>query len=133
MKVSSEQDMIELGAQFKPTSNVIELIGDVGTGKTTFVRGLAKSLGIKEPITSPIFTIYKSYAGQKKNLVHYDFYRLNDPGIMVEDLEENIKNKDNIVVIEWSDTVKDILPKNHTIINIRYNDDGTRELEISSH
>ncbi|MBQ3440850.1 tRNA (adenosine(37)-N6)-threonylcarbamoyltransferase complex ATPase subunit type 1 TsaE [Candidatus Saccharibacteria bacterium] len=133
MKVSSEQDMIELGAQFKPTSNVIELIGDVGTGKTTFVRGLAKSLGIKEPITSPSFTISKSYAGQKKNLVHYDFYRLNDPGIMVEDLEENIKNKDNIVVIEWSDTVKDILPKNHTIINIRYNDDGTRELEISSH
>ncbi len=125
--------MIELGAQFKPTSNVIELIGDVGTGKTTFVRGLAKSLGIKEPITSPSFTISKSYAGQKKNLVHYDFYRLNDPGIMVEDLEENIKNKDNIVVIEWSDTVKDILPKNHTIINIRYNDDGTRELEISSH
>ena len=111
MKVSSEQDMIELGAQFKPTSNVIELIGDVGTGKTTFVRGLAKSLGIKGPITSPSFTISKSYTGQKKNLIHYDFYRLEDPGIMVEDLEENIKNKGNIVVIEWSDTVKDILPK----------------------
>ena len=133
MKINSEQEMIEFGESFEPKSNVIELIGDVGTGKTTFVRGLAKALGIKEPITSPSFTISKSYAGQKKNLVHYDFYRLEGPGIMVEDLEENIKNKGNIVVIEWSDTVKDILPKNHTIINIRYNDDGTRELEISSH
>ena len=133
MKINSEQEMIEFGESFEPKSNVIELIGDVGTGKTTFVRGLAKSLDIKEPITSPSFTISKSYAGQKKNLVHYDFYRLKDPGIMVEDLEENIKNKGNIVVIEWSDTVKDILPKNHTVINIKYNDDGTRELEISSH
>ena len=123
--------MIELGAHFAPKSTVIELIGDVGTGKTTFVRGLAKGLGIKEPITSPSFTISKSYAGQKKNLVHYDFYRLEDPGIMIEDLEENIKNPNNIVVIEWSDTVKDILPKNHTVINIKYNNDNSREVEIS--
>ena len=111
--------------------NVIELIGDVGAGKTTLVRGLAKGLGIKENITSPSFTISKSYAGKSKNLVHYDFYRLNDPGIMTEDLAENIKNPNNIVVIEWSDTVKNLLPENRMIINIKYNDDDTREVEIS--
>ena len=124
--------MLDFGKNFKIASNVIELIGDVGAGKTTFVRGLAKGLGIDEPITSPSFTISKSYASKSKNLVHYDFYRLNDPGIMAEDLAENIKNKDNIVVIEWSDTIKDILPPNHTIISIKYNDDNTREVELLS-
>ena len=130
MKINSEQEMLEFGAQFVPKSNVIELIGDVGAGKTTFVRGLAKQLGIKEPVTSPSFTIYKSYAGKNKNLIHYDFYRLDNPGIMQEDLLENLKDPNNIVVIEWSDSVKDILPEDHTIINIKYNDDNSREVEI---
>ncbi|MBR3269650.1 tRNA (adenosine(37)-N6)-threonylcarbamoyltransferase complex ATPase subunit type 1 TsaE [Candidatus Saccharibacteria bacterium] len=131
MKINSEQEMIELGNTIDLKSNVIELIGDVGAGKTTFVRGLAKSLGVEENITSPSFTISKSYAGKSKNLIHYDFYRLDDPGIMAEDLEENIKDPNNIVVIEWSDTVKNLLPENHMIVNIKYNDDDTREVEIS--
>lgn len=131
MKLSSEQEMLEFGKNFKISSNVIELIGDVGAGKTTFVRGLAKKLGVKENITSPSFTISKSYATKdNKTLVHYDFYRLEDPGIMSEDLTENINNKNNIVVIEWSDSVKNLLPKNHTIINIKYNDDNSREVEV---
>lgn len=130
MKINSEQEMLEFGKNFDITSNVIELIGDVGAGKTTFVRGLAKQLNIKEPVTSPSFTISKSYAGKTKTLIHYDFYRLEDPGIMQEDLLENLKNPNNIIVIEWSDSVKDILPENHTIINIKYNDDNSREVEI---
>jgi len=131
MKLSSEQEMLEFGKNFKISSNVIELIGDVGTGKTTFVRGLAKQLGIKENVTSPSFTISKTYATKdNKTLVHYDFYRLDDPGIMSEDLTENINNKNNIVVIEWSDSVKNLLPKNHTTINIKYNDDDSREVEV---
>ncbi|MBO7657424.1 tRNA (adenosine(37)-N6)-threonylcarbamoyltransferase complex ATPase subunit type 1 TsaE [Candidatus Saccharibacteria bacterium] len=130
MKINSEQEMLEFGKNFDITSNVIELIGDVGAGKTTFVRGLAEQLNIKEPVTSPSFTISKSYAGKTKTLIHYDFYRLEDPGIMQEDLLENLKNPNNIIVIEWSDSVKDILPENHTIINIKYNDDNSREVEI---
>ena len=124
--------MLDFGKNFKINSNVIELIGDVGAGKTTFVRGLAEGLGIKEPITSHSFTISKSYTFDKnKTLIHYDFYRLNDPGIMTEDLSENLKNPNNIIVIEWSDSIKDILPKNHTIINIKYNDDNSREVTVS--
>ncbi|MBQ3293380.1 tRNA (adenosine(37)-N6)-threonylcarbamoyltransferase complex ATPase subunit type 1 TsaE [Candidatus Saccharibacteria bacterium] len=129
MKINSEQEMMDFGESFCD-KNIIELIGDVGTGKTTFVRGLAKGLGVKENITSPSFTISKVYAcSDGRTLIHYDFYRLNDPGLLVEDLEENLKNPNNIVVIEWSDTVKDVLPKNHTVINIKYNDDGSREVE----
>lgn len=132
MKISSEQEMIDFGKNFQPKSNVIELIGDVGAGKTTFVRGLAKKLGVKESVTSPSFTISKTYACENgRNLIHYDFYRLNNPGIMSEDLIENINEKNNLVIIEWSDSIKDILPKNHDIINIKYNDDNTREVTLS--
>ena len=130
MKINSDQEMLDFGENFSG-GNIIELIGDVGAGKTTFVRGFAKSLGIEEPVTSPSFTISKAYAcPDGRTLIHYDFYRLSDPGLMVEDLEENLKNPNNIVIIEWSDSVKDILPENHTIINIKYNDDGSRELEV---
>lgn len=129
MKINSEQEMMKAGENFAD-KNLIELVGDVGVGKTTFVRGLAKALGVKENITSPSFTISKAYAcGNGKTLIHYDFYRLDDPGIMSEDLIENLNNKNNIVIIEWSDLIRDILPENHTIIKIKYNDDNTRELE----
>ena len=106
-------------------ATVIELIGDVGTGKTTFVRGLAKGLGIKEPITSPSFTISKSYAlPQGGNLIHYDFYRLSDPGLMADDLAENLINPANIVVIEWGESISNLLPPNHIKIHIKYTDTG---------
>lgn len=110
---------------------VVELIGDVGAGKTTFTRGLAEGFKAKTPVTSPSFTISKSYAlPDDKTLIHYDFYRLKDPGLMVEDLEENLSNKNNIIVIEWGNSIADLLPKNHTIIKINYNDDNTREVTI---
>ena len=123
--------MLAFGEKFANsiTGQVIELIGDVGAGKTTFTRGLAKGLGIKEEITSPSFTISKVYSlPNNKTLTHYDFYRLQDPGLMKEDLEESISNPNNYTVIEWGESVSDILPKNHTTINIKYNDDGSREV-----
>ena len=103
MKTSSEQDMLNFGKDFAKKVNfpmVIELIGDVGAGKTTFVRGLAEGLGAKDKITSPSFTISKTYALPKgKKLVHYDFYRLNDPGLMSEDLNESISDQNTLTVI----------------------------------
>lgn len=134
MKIHSEQEMLAFGHDFakslhdKPT--VIELIGDVGAGKTTFTRGLATGLGIKEPITSPSFTISKAYAiPSGGRLIHYDFYRLSDPGLMTEDLSENLRNPDNIIVIEWGESIADLLPDDHIKLNISYNDDGTRSIE----
>ena len=109
---------------------VIELLGDVGTGKTTFTRGLAEGLGIKEPITSPSFTISKSYAlpSSKGRLIHYDFYRLSDPGLMLDDLRENLENPENIIVIEWGESATNILPENRIKIEIKYNNDNSREV-----
>lgn len=139
MKIHSEQEMLDFGkkvAEQITKANVtgpvvVELIGDVGAGKTTFTRGLAEGFKAKTPVTSPSFTISKSYAlPNNKTLIHYDFYRLKDPGIMVEDLEENLSNKNNIIVIEWGNSIADLLPKNHTIIKINYNDDNAREVTI---
>ena len=135
MNIKTEQEMIDFGIAIAAKSNVIELIGDVGAGKTTFVRGLAKGLGIKEPVTSPSFTISKSYAfkdknGQEKTLIHYDFYRLGDPGLMADDLADAINDPNNIVVVEWGDSIDDVLPENRTKITIQYNEDNTREVTI---
>lgn len=133
MIIHSEQEMLDYGEQFAKklsTPTVIELIGDVGAGKTTFVRGLAKGLGVKDPITSPSFTISKQYAlPNNRRLVHYDFYRLPDPGLMSEDLQENLTDKNTITIIEWSDSVSNLLPKDRVIINIEYNENGSRNLK----
>ncbi len=133
MKISSEEEMINCGREFAKTvkaPQVIELIGDVGAGKTTFVRGLAEGLGIKTPVTSPSFTISKEYAYDGGRLVHYDFYRLPDPGLMAEDLDEAISDPHAIVLVEWANSVENILPANTKRIEIKYNDDGTREVTL---
>ena len=152
MKINSEQEMLNLGREFgqklmlnitnSPLSSaekekapqsatIIELIGYMGAGKTTFVRGLAQGLGLKSPITSPSFQISKSYAiNENSSFIHYDFYRLTDPGLMIDDLSENLISPQNIIAIEWSNSVKDFLPKDHIIINIIYNDDNSRTVNI---
>ena len=139
MIINSEQEMQDLGKSFtkqlnssRNSATVIELVGDVGTGKTTFTRGLATGLGITTPVTSPSFTISKSYALPANNgyLIHYDFYRLPDPGLMLDDLQENLKNPRNIIIIEWGESISSILPKNHITISIKYNDDGSRKVTL---
>ena len=110
---------------------VIELIGDVGAGKTTFTKGLARGLGIAEAVQSPTFTISRRYQGKRWHLAHYDFYRLENPGIMVEDLFENLQDPHTVTVIEWADTVSEILPANHLRLEIFINDDGSRTLNLT--
>ncbi len=129
--------MIEFGRQFATRLNadasvahVIELVGDVGAGKTTFVRGLAEGLGVKEAITSPSFTISKEYAFPGGVLIHYDFYRLQDPGLMIGDLEEAIMDPSAVVVVEWADSVAGVLPENRIRIEIKYLEDGGREINL---
>lgn len=134
MNIESEQAMLEAGRDFASKITVpfvIELVGDVGAGKTTFVRGLAEGLGIKEPVTSPSFTISKIYALPKSgNLVHYDFYRLSEPGLMVDDLAEKIEAGNNVIVIEWGDSVAELLPSEHVVIKFEYDDTGGRHLDM---
>ncbi len=128
--------MLAFGRSFAenlPRGVALELVGDVGTGKTTFVRGLAEGLGAREAVTSPSFTISKSYALEGGGrLVHYDFYRLSDPGLIAEDLAENLESPENIVVVEWGASVQDILPRGHQRLFFTYQDDGSREVSTDT-
>lgn len=132
MVIKDAAAMQELGTQFAQkiqAPTVIELLGDVGAGKTTFVQGLAKGLGVEDVVTSPSFTISKEYQGKNCRLIHYDFYRLNNPGLMMSDLLEKIHDPHNIVVIEWGKSVADVLPKKHPKLAFQCLDDGTRLVE----
>lgn len=112
---------------------VIELIGDVGAGKTTFTRGLARGLNINDPIVSPSFTINCNYTGRDDlTLHHYDFYRLDDAGIINMELAESTSDDHAVTVVEWAETVRNTLPSNRVVININYLPDQGREIVITS-
>lgn len=131
MLIRSEKEMLEYGkkiGQSLNSSTVFELLGDVGAGKTTLTRGIADGLGVAEDVTSPSFTISKEYQGEKLRLVHFDFYRLEDPGIMADDLAEEIQSPNTVVIVEWGQSVADLLPENHRKIEVKYLDENTREV-----
>lgn len=135
MKVQSSDDMMMLGervAQKIVAPAILELVGDVGAGKTTFAQGLAKGLGISEKVSSPSFTISKRYVlPGGGELVHYDFYRLDDAGIMRDELAETLAANQNIVVVEWGGGVADLFDGQSIKIEFAMLEDGGREVMIN--
>lgn len=107
---------------------VICLDGELGSGKTVFVKGFAKALGIEENITSPTFNIIKEYESGEMPLYHMDVYRL-------EDQENDIGfndyfNKGGVTIIEWSEIIKDYLPSERLEIIFKFVDENTRVLVL---
>lgn len=110
---------------------VIELVGDVGAGKTTFVKGLAMGMGVDDEVQSPSFTISRVYnCLNGLRLTHYDFYRLSDAGIMSNELKEDLEDQNVVVVIEWGGLVSGVLPADRLRINMKMISDNERELEL---
>lgn len=107
----------------------IELISDLGGGKTTFVRGLARGLGSDERVASPTFTVSKVYQAKGKALHHFDFYRLTEAGMVAHELAEVVADPRDIVVVEWGDVVQDVLPENR--ITVRIQNKGEQERAIT--
>lgn len=134
MIINTADEMEALGQQIGRRlrgGEIIELVGDVGAGKTTFTRGLAKGLAIHDNIISPSFTINCNYTGRDGlTLRHYDFYRLSDPGIMNLELSEAIVDPKAVVIIEWGDSIVDVLPEQRLVININYLPEQGREVAI---
>lgn len=127
----SEKETIEIAQNFeseKFPNMVICLDGELGSGKTVFTKGIANALGIKESITSPTFNIIKEYDGELP-LYHMDVYRLdgNTDGYGIEEYF----TKGGVVVIEWSDTIKDILPKEYLHIKFKVADENKRILILT--
>ena len=110
---------------------IICLQGDLGSGKTLFVKGFAQALGIKENITSPTFNIIKEYYTGEMPLFHMDVYRLdgNINGVGIEDYFK----KNGVVIIEWADTIEDYLPEERLDIKFKIVDEETRTLIFIPH
>ncbi|MCL2280332.1 tRNA (adenosine(37)-N6)-threonylcarbamoyltransferase complex ATPase subunit type 1 TsaE [Candidatus Saccharibacteria bacterium] len=134
MKVLSDKEMRDLGAKIGRTlqgGEIFELIGDVGAGKTTFVKGLAHGLGVTDDVQSPSFTINRNYQCRNRlTLNHYDFYRLHEAGIMTIEIAESLHDPKNITVVEWGESVRDVLPPERIVVKITYLPDEGREVEI---
>jgi len=138
MIVRDEAELINLGKQFGSNikgGEVVELIGDVGAGKTTFTKGVAQGLNIQERISSPSFTIMKEYTGSIDNkpifLKHYDFYRLDDAGLMKDELSDSVNKSDVVTIVEWAKDISGVLPDERMKVQINYlPEDNGREVII---
>lgn len=111
---------------------VIELASDLGGGKTTFVRGLARGAGSKDKVASPTFTISKVYQTDTFEIDHFDFYRLSDPGIVANELAEVAGDSQVVAVVEWGDVVRGVLPDKRLQVRIEQTPDGSRTLLFSA-
>lgn len=130
-KINNVDEIIALGEKIGSLAIpnlVITMNGDLGAGKTTMTKGIAKGLGITKIVNSPTFTIMKIYEGRMM-LYHLDVYRITNPDSDFE-LEEYFEN-DGLCVIEWADQIKKLLPDSYININITRISENERELEIS--
>lgn len=110
---------------------VIELVGDVGAGKTTLTKGIAAGMGVDEDVQSPSFTISRVYdADHDLRLAHYDFYRLHDPGIMADELRDTMHDPHAVTVVEWADIVTDVLPVGHIRVRIKPTSESSRSVVL---
>lgn len=108
---------------------VIELIGDVGAGKTTFVKGLAEGLGSKDHVSSPTFTVHNIYKG-RLTLHHCDFYRLHDDSLISKEIGELLEDKKAVVVLEWAAELRPALPEKHIIIRFNVTSENVRKIKV---
>lgn len=122
----------KLGALLKG-GETIELVGDVGAGKTTLVKGVAQGMSVDEDVQSPSFTISRVYdASDDLHLAHYDFYRLSDPGIMANELHEVIHDGQTVTIIEWAEIAAGVLPADRLTIRIVSPTETDRQLYMEA-
>ncbi len=106
----------------------INLYGEIGAGKTAFVKEVAKAIGIQEKVTSPTFVILNEYHGGKLPMYHFDLYRLEKEGVktILDELREYSEGK-QITFVEWAEFSQNEIPFNHIKINVTYEDNDERK------
>lgn len=111
---------------------VLELVGDVGAGKTTLTKGIALGMDIDDDVQSPTFTISRIYDSPRGlRLSHYDFYRLSDAGIMAAELHEAVNDPGNVTIIEWAEIVSGVLPEDQLTIRIAATPEDSRIITMT--
>ena len=107
--------------------DVVEFVGDLGGGKTTFIKGLAQGLGITQTVTSPTYNIQRSYKIPAGGMLeHYDLYRLGNDEILIQEMKEIIQSQDAIIVVEWADHFTSHLTDDRFVVRADYVDDDNR-------
>ena len=137
MRVQSrtEEETLALGsrlAQVLRFGEVLALVGDLGAGKTVLSRGIARGLGITEPVTSPTFTVVQEYPLPKgRFFFHLDMYRIDDErAALAFGIEDFLFTPDAVTVVEWPERIWGLLRDRALCLNLRHVQDGVREIEI---
>lgn len=136
MITHNAEETIEAGVSFAKKllgGEVLALTGDLGSGKTTFMKGLAEGLKVNETITSPTFVLLKPYDGKIKDkkilLIHIDAYRAeNLDDIKSVGIEDYLDREDVVLSVEWAEKISDILPKNTMQISFKTINENEREI-----
>ncbi len=108
----------DLAARLSP-GTVVAFTGDLGAGKTAFVRGMARGLGIPQRVTSPTFTIVNEYEGGRLPLFHFDMYRLHSADDLFDIGWEDFLRRGGICAVEWSETIREALDEETIYVDIR--------------
>jgi len=136
IEVRSETEMKQLGEKLGSLldgGEVLELVGDVGAGKTTLTKGIGAGMKIDDDVQSPSFTISRVYDGRDDlQLAHYDFYRLHDAGIMADELHETIHDPKTVTIIEWAEIVNGVLPVDRLTVTITSPSENGRKVVFAT-
>lgn len=130
---SSELETKQFGhklAKILPNGSVVALLGDLGAGKTTLVRGVAEALRIKEPVHSPTFNIMKIYLKGDRPLIHIDAYRLADLDTDIG-LDEYIGYETGITMVEWPMYIQRLLPEDTVNIELKLLGENKRKITVT--
>lgn len=126
---STERFAERIGVRLRG-GELIELVGDMGAGKTTFVRGLARGIDSTDIVSSPTFTIKNTYAG-RLTLYHYDLYRLHQDELIRNELAETLDSANAVSVLEWAEEARAVLPAAHIKIEFQPTSETSRTLKIT--
>ena len=129
---NSEKETEEIGAAFAkdlPSGAVVAMYGDLGAGKTAFVRGMARGLGLNAHVSSPTFTIVNEYPGNRE-LIHFDMYRLSSADELFDIGWEDYLNRGAICVVEWSENVRDAFFGDEIQVTIEKTGDCSRRITV---
>jgi tRNA threonylcarbamoyladenosine biosynthesis protein TsaE len=118
-----------MGARLRG-GEVIELVSDLGGGKTTFTRGLANGADSTDIVSSPTFTVSKVYTTPKLEIHHFDFYRLGEAGLIAHEVHDLLDDPKVVLVVEWGGVVEHVLPENRVTVTFTKTDDDLRSVAI---
>lgn len=118
---------------FISEEKIILFKGEMGAGKTTFIKEVCVCLGVKDNISSPTYSLVNEYEGEQKIIYHFDFYRINHEEEALDIGVEEYFESGNLCLIEWPSKIENILPSKFVLVDLLINEDGTRTLKLLKH